>query len=252
MPLEIARTPADVREQLKRHLRTDSADDVIRDNVRLVLGPQPYKHNHFSAAEFFRFDPARGAVQNIYGQRLLRMTTSFARALTATLEREFGAGPAGELLYRTGFAWGAADMQAFAERVRQEYEVEFEKMGMGAMLESWWWPLRAAGWGVWRYDFRHARNGLILVDLEEGLLAHARSDADRPICHLYAGLFAAAFSHLAHRDLGGMELSCTAAGGGRCQFLIATAKRIEAATAWRDEGISVEEIMKRLAAATPA
>ncbi|MFL5339309.1 MAG: hypothetical protein ACJ8F7_04000, partial [Gemmataceae bacterium] len=190
MPLEIARTAADVRDHLTRRLRGASADDVVRDHVRVVLGQQPYKHNHFAAAEFFNFDPGRGAVENVYGQRLLRTTGNFARGLTGVLEREHGADATGELLYRAGFAWGAADMQAFTDRVQQEYEVEFEKIGMGQMLESWWWPLRATGWGVWRYDFRHARNGLVLVDLDESLFANARSDADRPICHLYAGLFA--------------------------------------------------------------
>src|SRR5260221_8286496 len=138
MPLELARTPEQVRENLTRNLRSASADDQIRGHVRLVTGPQPYAHNHYAADRFFHFDPAAGAVHDVYGRRLLRVTGNFLQALTATLERE--AGPAApDVLYKIGFAWGTADIKAFVERVQQEYEVEFDKLGMGVMLESWWW-----------------------------------------------------------------------------------------------------------------
>ncbi len=248
MPMELARTPEVAREVLHRKLRSASADDVVRDHLRIVLGPQPYKHNHFGAEEFFAFDARRGAVHDIYGRRLLRTSGNFIRSLSETLIQEMGVEPAGELLYRCGFAWGAADMRDFAERIQQEYEIEFERLGTGVMLESWWWPLRAAGWGVWRYDFRHARNGLILVDLQNSVTAQAQPNAGRPVCHLYAGLFAAAFSHLAGRELAGVELSCAAQGADRCRFLAATAQRAKNAATWRNEGMPVEEIVKRLAA----
>src|SRR5947209_4720632 len=142
MPLEIARTADDVRDHLARHLRSAGADDETRDHVRVVTGPQPYKHTHYAADEFFTLDAATGAVRNIYGHRLLRTTGNFFRALHEALGQAAGA-EAGELLYRTGFSWGAADMRAFAGRVQQEYEVAFEQLGMAQMLETWWWPLRA-------------------------------------------------------------------------------------------------------------
>jgi len=245
MPLEIARTTDEVREHLKRVLRSDSADDKLRDHIRVVLGQQPYKHNHFSSDLFFSANAANGAVRNVYGQRVLRVTGNFLQALTATLQREAGES-ADELLYRCGFQWGAADIRAFVERVQQEYEIEFEKMAMGVMLESWWWPLRASGWGAWRYDFRDARNGLIFIDLDNSMAA-AVGRPGRRACHIYAGLFAAAFSHLARRELASIELECTCQGHEHCRFLVTTPKRIRVATTWRDEGIDQKTMAAKLA-----
>jgi predicted hydrocarbon binding protein len=120
---------------------------------------------------------------------------------------------------------------------------------MGTMLETWWWPLRAGGWGVWQYDFRHARNGLVLLELQQSAAAAAIGRADGPVCHLYAGLFAAVFSHLAHRPLAGLELQCAAAGADRCRFVVATDRRIQQAAPWRDERLPVDEIVQRLSTA---
>jgi predicted hydrocarbon binding protein len=252
MTLELSRSPEDVRELMRQNLRSANADDVIRDHVRVVLGPQPYKHNHFSADEFFSFDAGNGAIRNIYGQRLLRSGENFVRSMIEILVQEMGAEKAGALLYECGFSWGAADMRAFGQRVQQEYETQFEKLRMGMMLETWWWPLRAAGWGVWHYDFRHGQHGLILIDLQNSIMAHAQSGAARPVCHLYAGLFAAAFSHLAHRELAGLELSCTAQGANHCRFLVTTAKRTQNALAWREQGVPIEEVLNRLITSAPA
>src|SRR5438105_4089017 len=134
MPLELIRTPELAREYLTRTLRTTNADDRVRDHVRVVTGPQPYTHNHFAAAQFFQFDSAAGAVRDVYGRRLLRVTGNFIRALAAALANEAGDG-ADDLLYKLGFQWGAADMRSFADRIQQEYEVEFDKLGMSMMLE---------------------------------------------------------------------------------------------------------------------
>ena len=245
MPLELARTPEHARDHLAHTLRSPSADDQIRGHVRVVPGPQPYNHAHFAADQFFAFDPTAGAVHDVYGRRLLRVTGNFLHALSATMTAEAGDG-AGEALYKIGFRWGTADIRTFTERIQQEYEVEFEKLGMGLMLESWWWPLRASGWGTWRFDLRHARNGLILIDLYASGVAAVPGADDRCACHLHAGLFAAVFSHLSGRTLAGVELRCAAKGGDRCRFLVATAKRVEAARFWRDDGLEPDELAQKL------
>src|SRR5258707_13678877 len=99
MLLELARTPDQVREHLTRNLRSPSADDQIRGHVRLVTGPQPYAHSHHAADRFFRFDPDAGAVHDVYGRRLLRVTGNFLQALAATLARDAGAA-APDVLYK--------------------------------------------------------------------------------------------------------------------------------------------------------
>jgi predicted hydrocarbon binding protein len=247
MALELARTPEQARQALSAKLRNPSvADDRIREHIRIVAGPQPYEHSHYAADRFFQFDAASGTLNNVYGQRLLRVGADFARALRESLVRELG-DRAAEALYDIGFRWGEADMKSFVPRIEQEYECAFEKLAMGPMLESWWWPFRAAGWGVWRYDFSQTRAGLVFVELYGSATADPGEQTEKPRCDLYAGLYAAAFSHLAQRKLVCVELECAARGDSHCRFLVTAKRRADAAAAERDAGASVEDIINKLA-----
>jgi hypothetical protein len=213
-----------------------------------TLAATPGRPNYFNDEDFIRPDPARGTIRNAIGGRLVRASADLLTALTAALTREGAA--AGDVLYKIGRRWGDADFRAFAERVPQEFGVAgLEQMHFQAMLESWHWPFTAAGWGTWRYDFRHARAGLPVVNLANSIAVTGR--ADKPVCHLYAGLFAAVFSALAKRDLVGVELQCAAMGSKGCRFLLASAGKAGAAAKLRDEGVHAEEILDRLAATPP-
>jgi uncharacterized protein len=252
MPLELARTPESTRDALNRHLRNaDVADDARRDHVRIVTGPQPYRHGHYAAEQFFQFDAPTGVVSNVYGQRVVRVTGNFLRALAKSLA-DHAVERTDHVLYQLGRAWGTASMKEFAPRIEQEFEIDFTKMGMGMMLESWWWQMGAAGWGHWRYDFKHAKSGLVFVDLYDSAVVAALGKVGTLACYLYAGLFASAFSHLAHRDLACIELQCAARGDSHCKFLVATPQRVDAAAGQRNEGARVEQIIERLTAASAA
>jgi uncharacterized protein len=246
MPLELARTVKEARDHLSSHLRNETAtDDRIREHVRIVAGPQPYDHCHYAADQFLQFDATAAAVTNVYGQRLLRVTDNFIRALTRALTDELGA-RAGEAMYAIGKRWGEADMKAFVPRVEQEYGCAFDKLGMGVMLETWWWPLRAAGWGVWRHDFSHSRIGLVFVDLHHSVAAQSAGKTGKPACHLYAGLYSAVFGFLAHRELACTELECVAKGDAQCRFLIAAPRRIEVALSLRESGATIDQIVRKI------
>jgi uncharacterized protein len=246
MPLELTRTVADSRDQLSKHLRHETAaDDRIREHVRIVAGPQPYDHCHYAADQFIQFDAESAGLTNVYGQRLLRVTDNFFRALQRALGDELG-DRAGEVLYRIGKRWGEADIKTFVPRVEQEFGCVFDKLAMGVMLETWWWPMRAAGWGVWRHDFNQSRLGLVFVDLRESVAAQAAGKTGKPACHLYAGLFAAMFGFLARRELACAEIECTAKGDAQCRFLVATPRRIEVAVSHRDAGATIDQIVRKI------
>src|SRR5262245_40266543 len=175
-------------------------------------GPPHGRRNYYNDDDFFRADPLRGTVRDVYGRRLVRVADDFLAALAAALEQEVG-DAAGDILYRLGRRWGAETMRALAARAPREFGVEsVEQMHMNVLLETWRWPLTAAGWGTWRYDFRRARQGLPVVELWNSAAAMALGRAGRPVCHLYAGLFAACFGHLAGRELVGVELECAGVG----------------------------------------
>ena len=238
--------PPNGEDAFKKVLRTEKADDQIRDHVRLVMGTQPYKHNYYTDEQFFRPDPASGIVRNVYGQRCLHVSEDFITGLLGGLEAEVG-DAAGEIMYKCGYQWGLEDMKSFSKRAAAEFEVEFARMGMGFMLETWWWPLTIEGWGTWRYDFRQGKQGLIFIDLFESAVAKSLGDIGKVVCYFYAGLFAAVFTNLARRDLSCIEIQCYSMGEDYCKFLIATSKRVNAAAFWRNEGATSKDIMTKVA-----
>lgn len=226
-------------------IRTDRADDKVRDHVRSLPGEQPYVHNYYTNDRFFRHDPAKGTVETIYGQPVLRVTEDFVVGLAVGLEKEVG-GAANEIMYKCGEQWGRRDMAAFSERMRAEFECEFNKFGMGMMLETWWWPLTIEGWGTWRFDFTQGKQGLIFVDLFESAVAKSIGNVGKVVCHFYAGLFASVFTSLAKRELASIEVQCYSMGEDHCKFLVASNKRVNAAAFWRNEGASPKDILKKL------
>lgn len=217
----------------------------VRDKVRVIPGPQPFHHNHYTDAAFFRHNPQAGILTNVYGQRLIRVSEDFMVALLGGLEDEVGEA-AGEIMYKCGYEWGMQDMKSFSKRIQAEFEVEMSKLAMGMMLETWWWPLQIEGWGGWRYDFRQGKQGLIFIDLFESTVAQSLGDVGKVVCYFYAGLFAAVFSVLAKRQLACIEIQCYAMGEDYCKFLISTDKRVNAAQFWRNEGATSQDIMKKL------
>lgn len=218
----------------------------------VTAAPAPTgRPSYFSGDDFVRPDPARGTLRDATGRRLVRVSADLLAALHAALEAENGA-TATDVLYKLGRRWGEADFRAFADRAPKEAGVpSLEQMHFNVLLESWRWPLTAAGWGTWRHDFRRARVGLPVVELANSAAVAALGQTGKPVCHLYAGLFAALFSALAHRELVGVELQCAAAGADGCRILVASAARAATAAKLRDEGVPAEEILDRLAPPPP-
>ena len=226
-------------------LRQAKADDEIRDHIRMVPGKQPYKHNYYTSDQFYRRQREQGLITNVYGQRVLRVTEDFITGILGGLEDEVGE-RAAVVMYEAGYQWGVQDMRNFIPRAQAEFEVEFQKMGMGMMLETWWWPLTIEGWGTWQFDFREAKRELLFVDLYESAVAKTLGDIGKVVCYFYAGLFASVFGILARKDYGCVEIQCYATGADHCRFLISHADRVNAAEFWRSQGASSKDIMKKV------
>lgn len=222
-----------------------ATDGVRRDYIKVYPGQQPLRHNHYTDQDFFQHDRTTGILRNVYGQRCIYVTEDFVTGLLAGLEEEVG-DAAGEIMYKCGYEWGREDMKSFTERAQAEFEVEFSKMRMGMMLETWWWPLQIEGWGGWRYDFRQGKQGLIFIDLYESAVAQSLGNLGKVVCYFYAGMFAAVFSTLAKRELACIEIQCYSMGEDYCKFLISTSKRVNAAAFWRNEGATSKDIMKKV------
>ena len=79
-------------------------------------------------------------------------------------------------MYRCGFEWGRRDIARFAARFPEEFGKSLTEARYKFMLETWWWPLQVAGWGAWRPDLSHRKEGLIFVDLFDSVFYPRRDD----------------------------------------------------------------------------
>jgi predicted hydrocarbon binding protein len=161
------------------------------------------------------------------------------------LEEEVGEAAA-EIMYRCGFEWGRLDIVGFGKRFAEEFGMPMAAAQSGMALETWWWPLQAAGWGSWSYDMTQLKDGLIFVDLYDSAVAKSIGNIGKVVCHYYAGMFAAVFSQMSGIELAGLEIQCYSMGEDFCKFLIGASKRINAAQFWTREGASAQEIISRL------
>lgn len=209
-----------------------------------IRGQPATLHNYYEPSRFFQRDEF-GRLVDRHRERMILMTEDLIVGFQVGLEAEVG-DAAGEIMYRCGFAWGQEDIAAFERRFPDEFGRATSEARFGMLLETWWWPLQTAGWGAWRYDLSHRKEGLIFVDLYESAVAKSLGNVGKVVCHYYAGMFAAVFSHLSSRELGAIEIQCYSMGEEFCKFLIGSSKRINAAQFWVSEGARASEIIARL------
>lgn len=209
------------------------------------VNPEPIKHNYFNRDDMLRFAVDRGTVHTRAGLRAFLATEDLIVGLQRGLEDEVGDVSA-MVMYRCGFQWGLADMKNFIPMIEREFGRSLQDMGANFFLESWWWPLQAEGWGAWKIDDSQRKQGMIFIDLYESAVARSLGNVGKPVCHLYAGLFAGVFTYLTQRDLSGIEVQCYAMGEDFCKFLIGSEKRIDAVQFWQREGATAREVIERL------
>jgi predicted hydrocarbon binding protein len=210
-----------------------------------VISEETYKmHNVYSHQRFFE-PSANGALTTTFGQRTMMVTEDFIVGFQLALEEEVG-DAAGHIMYRCGYEWGRVDMTNFEQRMLAQFGTPITKMHLKMVLEQWWWPLQAMGWGCWQFDLTHRDEGLVFVDLYDSVVARSIGNIGRVVCHFYAGMFAAVFGHLAARELGGIEIQCYSMGEAFCRFLIGSSKRINAAQFWVSEGATAKDIIAKL------
>ncbi len=155
---------------------------------------------------------------------------------------------AGMVMYKMGYEFGLQDFKDFQTRFEREYggSTRLSDANVNFILEQWWWPLNAEGWGGYKVDFSHRKQGIIFVDVYDSAVAKSVGNIGKPVCHIYAGMFAGALTYLSKHELSGIEIQCFAMGEEYCKFLIGSEKRVNAASFWVQEGASSGEIMEKI------
>lgn len=204
-------------------------------------------HAWYSMRDYFEHDREAGRVRQRTGTRGLHVTEDFVVGLQQGLEEEVG-DAAGIIMYRAGYEWALKDMRAFEARFTAEFggKTSITEANLLFVLESWWWPLTAEGWGTWRVDLSRSKEGLIVVDLFDSAVAKSLGNIGKPVCHMYAGMLAGAFTYVSKRELSGIEIQCYAMGADFCKFLLGSERRVNAVSFWVQEGAMAQEIIDRL------
>ncbi len=221
------------------------AKPVPSDAIDPVDGGFRGYHNYFVPEEFFRHDNERGALHLRDGQRAARVGDSFISSLHLGIEEEVGATSA-LMMYQCGRSWAERDMKRFADRMRQEFgggRREIWQMNPRFVWECWWWPLTITGYGAWSLDLSFQDRELTVVEIRNSAVARSMKLLGKPVCHLYAGLFAGAFSVYEKRARQSIEIQCYSMGHDVCKFLVGDEKKVNAAEFWRQEGASAQEIL---------
>ena len=205
----------------------------------------PQKRPHYSFEDFFTFHGDRGCISDWNHSRAMLASEDFIVGLVQGLEQEVGSA-APVLMYNIGQEWGSQDAKFFRSWFEQEYQVDVGKCKPGFALEAWWWPFTSQGWGNWEIDIDDQKNGFMFINIFDSAVARTLGDVGKPVCFIYAGLFAGFFTALVQKELSCIELQCYSMGETYCKFLLGKSDRIDAATFWQNEGANARDIEKRL------
>lgn len=211
----------------------------------LLKNKYPDRHHHYRLEDFFTFQSQQGSIIDWNESRNILATEDFIVALIQGLDQEVGSASS-VLMYNIGKVWGEKDFVLFKQWFEAEYGRSISQCQLAFVLEAWWWPFTSQGWGNWEVDLEDQANGFLFISIFDSAVARTLGDIGKPVCHIYAGLFAGFFSSLVQQDLSCIEIQCYAMGETYCKFLLGKQERIDAAAFWQTEGATVQDIEQRL------
>jgi uncharacterized protein len=234
------KTPHDLRSDPRPATPVSIADGGFLADHR--------RHNVYAPADYLDERRAQGAIHLRDGQRAARVTEDFIVGLHEGIEHEIE--DASTLaMYQCGKEWALQDMKRFNERMRHEFgggKLDIWQMKLRFVMESWWWPLTVQGWGGWTLDLSFQDKKVTFVEIRNSAVAQSMEQVGKPVCHLYAGMFAGVFSYYQRNACEAIEVQCYSMGNDRCKFMIGEEKQVNAAEFWRQEGASAADIAAKL------
>ncbi|HAN75412.1 MAG TPA: 4-vinyl reductase [Planktothrix sp. UBA8402] len=223
---------------------TAPAQNHIENQSKLKI-TNPKAHNHYRFQDFFSFNQSMGTVTDWNQMRNIFTSEDFIIGLVEGLEEEVGSSSS-VIMYTIGKEWGVKDAAFFSLWYEAEFGQSIRQSNLMFLLETWWWPVTSQGWGRWEVDMSDRKHGCIFINLFDSAVARTLGDVGKPVCHIYAGLFAGFFSNLVKKSLSCIELQCYSMGETYCKFLLGNPDRIDAAGFWLNEGATARDIQRKL------
>lgn len=200
-------------------------------------------------SELIRPVLAEGALRLADGQRIAVLPGAFFPQLSVGLDQ-----PSGDhvrhAVYKLGYEWALQDMVRLSRQLAAEFgagaNLDLWQMDVKFVLDRWWAPLNAAGWGAWTLDLSSRTRRFAFVELHHSLVAAHSPGATQPSCHLYAGLFAGALSFFDRVESHSVEFQCASLGAPSCRFVVGPGPQVDEVESWRQQKVAPDEIRRRL------
>lgn len=225
---------------------TNTIKQLNIQNYHKLKSKYPQKHQHYSFKDFFSFQNDKGIISDWNQGRNIFVSEDFIVGLITGLETEVG-DASGLVMYNIGKAWGREDAIFFRNWFFEEYGYQdLSQLNLRYVLEAWWWCFLSQGWGNWDVDMSDRHNSFMFINIFDSAVAKSLGDVGKPVCHIYAGLFAGFFSSLIKKDLGCIEIQCYSLGETYCKFLLGKQDLIDAASFWHNEGATAQDIQQKL------
>lgn len=92
------------------------------------------------------------------------VTEDFIIGLIEGLQEELGEASS-VIMYDIGYQWGIKDCQFFHYWFEKEFKKKISELNSKYILEAWWWPFIAQGWGNWDVDFSEQQNDFMFINI---------------------------------------------------------------------------------------
>lgn len=181
--------------------------------------------NYFSPRAYVQADSASGLLSTRQGKRLIAIPETLIDSIHETLLEEAGEA-ASMAFYTFGSSWG----KSFFERARKEIEVYYQG-AIAQMNAPEFFAILQELWGVHglgriMVDFSDAKQGLLLVTIENSGISKINPNSDSKSFSVEAGFLAGWFSAFARQDLGAYATSWNL-NSNRTEYLIGAKSHIE-------------------------
>lgn len=201
--------------------------------------------SYFNPRAYVKSDPATGLLASRQGKRLIALPELLINSIHDTLREE--AGEAAPIAFYTfGLSWG----RSFYERMRKELEIysgcsiaEMNAPEFFATLQQLW---GVHGLGKISVDFSFAKQGLLLVTIENSGISKVHADSVSKSFSVEAGFLGGWFSAQTQHGLSAiatdwnMELR-------RTQYLVGAKSQIEQIEAkFISQGMKTQAILENI------
>ena len=207
--------------------------------------------NYFAPDAYIQGDYESGLIENRQGARLIALPESLTQAIYAGLEQETGQAT-GIVMFNCGRWWGKNFYRRFVEEVGKYYGRPLAEMEMAEFIQCLKECWKTHGWGTFELDVSFYEQGFLVVKVCNSAFAAAvPPGAIKPSCFAEAGILSAFFGQLTGRDLHCIQTTCESLGATSNMFVIGLRERVDAASAWLEEGHEHSVIMERLSNSQP-